>query len=118
VVSPDETAAVVESCKWHTVAASRWRKEEHINVLELRALCTALRWVLSFRSAIGKRVLVLSDSQVVVGAVMKGRSSSPQLLRRLRALSALVLAGGVRLSVRWVRSELNPADEPSRRFCW
>lgn len=114
VVSPDETTAVVESCKWHTIASSRWRKGEHINVLELRALCTAVRWVMSFRSAVGKRVLVLSDSQVVIGAVTKGRSSSPQLLRRLRTVSALVLAGGIRLSVRWVPSEFNPADGPSR----
>jgi hypothetical protein len=69
---------------------------------------------MSFRSAVGKRVLVLSDSQVVIGAVTKGRSSSPQLLRRLRTVSALVLAGGIRLSVRWVPSEFNPADGPSR----
>lgn len=115
VVLPDEAAAVAQSCDWHTIVSSRWRKEEHINVLELRALSTAVRWVMSFRSAVGKRVLVLSDSQVVVGAVTKGRSSSPQLLRRLRTLSALLLAGGVRLSLCWVPSELNPADEPSRR---
>jgi hypothetical protein len=116
VVSPEEAAAVAESCNWHTIASSRWREEEHIKVLELRALSTAVRWVMSFRSAVGKRVLVLSDSHVVVGAVTKGRSSSPQLLRRLRALTALLLAGGIRLSLRWVPSELNPADEPSRRF--
>jgi hypothetical protein len=66
-------------------------------VLELRALSTAVPWVMSFRSDVSKRVLVLSDSQVVVGAVTKGRSSSTQLLRRLRALTALLLAGGKRL---------------------
>ena len=116
VVSPDEASVVAQSCHWHTIASSRWRKEEHINVLELRAICTAVRWVMSFRRSIGSRVLLLSDSQVVVGAVTKGRSSSPQLLRRLRTLCALVLAGGLRLSLCWVPSELNPADEPSRLF--
>jgi hypothetical protein len=45
----------------------------------------------------------------------KGRSSSPLLLRRLRAISAWLLASGLRLLLYWTPSEDNPADEPSRR---
>nr|MDZ8103123.1 hypothetical protein [Nostoc sp. DedSLP01] len=116
VVTGADSAALAASSAWRTIVSSRWRRAEHINVLELRALTTAVRWVLSFREAINCRVLVLCDSQVVVGAVTKGRSSSQPLLRRLRYLAAMVLASGLRLALRWVASADNPADGPSRNF--
>lgn len=116
VVTGADSAALVASSAWRTIVSSRWRRPEHINVLELRALTTAVRWVLSFRQALNCRLLVLCDSQVVVGAVTKGRSSSQLLLRRLRYLAAMALASGLRLTVRWVASADNPADGPSRNF--
>jgi ribonuclease HI len=116
VVTGADSAALVASSAWRTIVSSRWRRPEHINVLELRALTTAVRWVLSFRQAVNCRLLVLCDSQVVVGAVTKGRSSSQLLLRRLRYLAAMALASGLRLTVRWVASADNPADGPSRNF--
>ena len=116
VVSGADAAALVARSEWRTIVSSRWRRPEHINVLELRALTTAMRWVLSFRHAVSCRLLVLCDSQVVVGAVTKGRSSSQLLLRRLRYLAAMVLASGLRLTLRWVASADNPADGPSRNF--
>lgn len=102
--------------QWTHIVASPWRFREHINVLELRALCTGVRWILSSPQSVGGRLLCLCDSQVVVGAVAKGRSSSQPLLRRLRFLSSLVLSSGLQLSIHWVRTESNPADEPSRLF--
>ena len=101
--------------EWRTVVSSSWDRPEHINVLEVRALTTAVRWALSHPTSVGRRAMVLSDSQVAVGAVRKGRSSSRSLLVRLRALSALLLAGGVQLDAVWIPSESNPADGPSRR---
>lgn len=108
----DIQALVVDNV-WSTIVSSRWKRQEHINVLELRSLCTAVRWLLSRRDS-GRRVMILSDSQVVIGAVSKGRSSSQHLLRRLRHLSALLLASGLQLRLRYVRSADNPADGPSR----
>ena len=116
VVTGADSAALVSASQWRTIVSSRWRRPEHINVLELLALTTAVRWVLSFREALNCRVLVLCDSTVVVGAVTKGRSSSQLLLRRLRYLAAMVLASGLRLTLRWVASADNPADGPSRNF--
>lgn len=110
----DATRLVTSGVAWSTIVSSRWKQPEHINVLELRALCTAVRWMLSRRRT-GHKMFVLSDSQVVVGAVNKGRSSSQLLLRRLRHLSSLVLASGFRISLHWIRSADNPADGPSRR---
>ena len=116
VTTAEDAVSVAEDCRWSTIVSAQWQGREHINIYELRALSTAVRWVCSFPSAIGRRVLVLNDSQVVVGAVTKGRSSSQPLLRRLRTLSAWVLASGIRLSVRWIPTSVNPADGPSRGF--
>lgn len=103
------------STRWGIIAASRWRdNNEHINSLELRAAATAVRWSLSYPSSLGRKLFLFSDSQVAIGSLSKGRSSSPLLLRRLRAISASLLASGLRLLLYWIPSELNPADEPSR----
>jgi hypothetical protein len=99
---------------WRTIVSSPWRIPEHINVLELRSVMVALRWALSFPSSVRHRLLVLSDSSVAVGALSKGRSSSPTLLRRLRTVAAMVLASGLALSVAWLPTAANPADGPSR----
>lgn len=100
--------------RWSTIVSSRWRfPGEHINSLELRSLLLAVRWVLSHK-VVDCRVLMFSDSRVVVDAVRKGRSSSFALLRVMRSLSALLLVSGLRLELSWIPSELNPADGPSR----
>lgn len=114
VTSAEAAVEVAEQNDWYTIVSSRWRAPEHINVLELRALTTAVRWVCSHPSAMGHRILILSDSQVVIGAVSKGRSSSPALLRRLRHLTTWVLAAGLRLKLLWIPTASNPADGPSR----
>lgn len=107
---------LVTTARWMTIVAAPWYHEEHINRLELRAVSTAIRWVLSFPSSLQCRLLLLSDSQVAVGALSKGRSSSYGLLRCLRPISARVLASGLQLYVRYIPTSLNPADGPSRRW--
>ena len=102
--------------RWATIVASPWLFPEHINVLELRALTTGLRWMSSFPSAVGCRLVLWCDSLVCVFAVRKGRSSSRDLLARLRVVAAYALALGVQLYCNWIPTELNPADEPSRRY--
>jgi hypothetical protein len=110
------TFVSVSEADWRKVFAGRWRRsEEHINSLEMRALIMAVRWVLSHRDSVGSRLSVLCDSMVVIGAVRKGRSSSQPLLRRLRALSSLVLSSGLSIDIEYVPSEFNPADECSRQ---
>jgi len=114
----DSVAQDIETLRWRTVISAPWRRSagECINQLEMRALDAGVRWVLSNPDAIGRRIVVWVDSTAVLGSVRKGRSSMPHLLRRLRGVAALVLAGGLVLDTGWVPSELNPADAASRRF--
>ena len=60
--------------------------------------------------------MVFSDSMAAILALTKGRSSQPGMLRVTRQWCALVLAFNLDPRLRWVPSERNPADAPSRRF--
>jgi hypothetical protein len=65
--------APVKSCPWHYT--------EHINVPEARAYGLALRWRARNAQWHGQRFVHLLDSQVVLGAQAKGRSSSVRQFR-------------------------------------
>jgi hypothetical protein len=112
---PEATEQQLSGLNFRDIISKRWREEEHINVLELRALSMAVRWAVSFPSAFGSRVVILSDSAVASAAVRKGRSSAYSLLRQLRGLSAMVLACNLALLPRWIPSRFNPADAASRQ---
>ena len=103
--------------KWKTLVAAPWKYgEEHINQLEIISIATGVRRLLSTPYSIRRRVLFLSDSQVAVAILSKGRTSSYKLLRRVRSISALLLASGIQLFLRWIPSLKNPADGPSRLY--
>lgn len=107
----------IQSTEWTTIVSSPWQRLAHINELELEAVILALRAVLSTARASphrAYRVHLITDSSVVYHSLLKGRSSSPALLRLLRRCSALALGGGLSLVLVWVPSALNPADSPSR----
>ena len=64
----------------------------------------------------GKRFLVLGDNLGVVFVISEGRCTNVPLLHLQRKLAACCLASGSAGAVRWICSELNPADEDSRRL--
>ena len=99
---------------WHLVFRSEWGRQEHQNVLELRCLVNLGRHLARSAECSGRRFLVLTDSLVGLGALAKGRSSSPALLRLLRRWAAIRLACGISLALRWVPTARNLADGPSR----
>jgi hypothetical protein len=99
---------------FEVVVCAKVESPEHINVEEARALLVYVRWVLRSRSRTGRRLVVLLDSMVALGAVSKGRSSSWPLNRVLRQIAALCFAGDLRLHLVFVPTEHNPADHPSR----
>ena len=66
------------------------------------------------KTAIGKRILIIGDSQVVVGALSKGRSSRTSLNHVVRRSAGIRIAMGLRVSIRYIRTHRNHADAPSR----
>ena len=100
--------------QWRHVISHRIKPKLHINVLELAAIDTAMKWRLRCRARCG-RVLHLTDSQVCLSAIAKGRTSSSRLRGTLRRIGARLVGGGIVLTLGYTTSETNPADEPSRQ---
>ena len=101
--------------KWKVVSGWKWtRKGDHINVLELRAILTALRWRIGHKHHVGVRLVHLTDSLVCLHALTRGRSSSRKLRRTLCRINALLLAGSSQALWAYVHTDQNPADRPSR----
>ena len=108
------------AAEWHPVERwvlawrGEWAYQEHINIQELRVLVGVSRHLARSRRNWDQRHLVLTDSQVVLACAWKGRSRSYPLLRQLRRICSITLACGIRLCVRWVPTQFNNADRPSR----
>ena len=100
--------------RWQLAWKGRWRYEEHINIQELRVVSGISRHLARSRRNWDQRHLVLTDSQVSLACCWKGRSRSFPLLRQMRRIAAATLALGIRLCLRWVPTQHNNADLPSR----
>ncbi len=99
--------------KWRTALVRKWKWKEHNNLGEARSAI----WATERAARAGgrsHRCVVYSDSQVVIGAWAKGRSSSFLLNRLCRVQAALCLLYGMRVYMRYVASGENLADGPSR----
>eukprot|EP00959_Pyramimonas_sp_CCMP1952_P027109 569435-Pyramimonas_sp.AAC.1 len=101
---------------WRTVSAAHWRQRESMPMLEARSVLWALKHQLRRLHNHGRRLLFIVDAMSVALMMSKGRSSVKGMNRVRRQRGANCLASGVSASVRWVTSEDNPADEPSRLF--
>ena len=106
----------VESRRWcwrHVISKKVKERGLHINHLELQAVLLTFDGRLRSKSR-AKRFLHLVISQVSLAVLAKGRTSSRRLLPVTRKIAARVLVGGLGPFYWFVRSALNPADEPSR----
>jgi hypothetical protein len=104
----------LDDVKWTTLGAPATRS--HIGLGEADAANWSLEARLHRPTECGCRVLHGEDSASTVGAFNKGRSSSYRLNRRCRRRAAIVLAGGLEDFHGWLSTDVNPADEPSRRW--
>jgi hypothetical protein len=100
---------------WRIAVRGGWRFPlQHISDGEGQAALQALVWLGSRKWARDKRHFLFQDSSAALTGMLKGRSSSPPMLRSLRKSAAVMLACGMWVSPSWVPSADNPADGPSR----
>ena len=88
------------------------RQGKHINVQELHAFIIEEKH--AARECKQKRILSGIDSQVTLGSLIKGRSSSPALNSLLRSNLCHPLGSGIFHSYMYFLSEENRADGPTR----
>ena len=100
--------------RWSGGFSTRWRQKAHINVLEMEAILLGIKYQIAKFKVVDMRIFQLSDSYVSMSVVSKGRSSSQQLNRVMRAISAHLLAHGLALVMGHVESTENPTDAASR----
>jgi len=103
-----------DSQAWHLGIAVVWRHEAHNGALEASAALLGLRRALRACRSWNKRILLLTDSLSTLGALQKGRSSSPAFLLVCRRVCVLSVLTGSQLVLRYVPTWLNCADGPTR----
>ena len=108
-----EACDVVSAYTWTTIASYPWKFSSHINLLEMNALLTGIRWASTYPSSFHTRIHALTDSSSVLYSTQKGRSSS-KLSSSLQRLAAHIFAFNIILKTYWIPSRYNPADAPSR----
>ena len=102
--------------RWRTVAGWTWKSHtDHINVLELRAILSTVKWRLEQRGQMHKRWIHLTDSLACLHSLCRGRTSSRKLRRTLTRINCLLLATRSQPLWGYVHTHQNPADRPSRR---
>ena len=101
---------------WSPKQWGRWLFSEAIGILEARAVLKSIKRLSLTRFGHDIRHLHLCDNLGVVLSVERSRSKNFKLLRVLRELSAHCLARNIFLGIRWIPSELNISDEPSRIY--
>lgn len=92
----------------------KWRSEEHITLKEGRALVLCLRRLVRSSRHRNKRHVVLVDNLGLALCISKGRAKDFKMLRVAQQVSALCFVGSLTLKLRWIPSEYNVSDGPSR----
>ena len=101
--------------KWTLfISGHRWLRPDSMPVYEARATLLAIRHALRSVGSFGKKYIVLTDSMTAAVAFDKGRAHSFKLRRVLQQTAALCLGSGTFFRCRWIPSEWNAADGPSR----
>jgi len=113
-MSEEEYHTWISKQEWTTAIRYRWKETSKIHLLEGEALILGIRWILRNTKNMGTRIMLFVDNTALLGALQKGRSSKPRFNRICQRTAALTLAGNVQPIYRYVRSEFNPADGPSR----
>ena len=99
---------------WRVVAARRFFRKEDIMILESRALLRSLQLLITRYGLMNRRLVLLVDNMSVCLCFDRMRSRSFPVLVQIRKFAAWCLALNLKITVRWVPSEVNISDAPSR----
>ena len=112
---PEVPLEVIEASGWMHVASGRWQyRDENIIVLESRALTRGVEILASTQQLYQKRCVVLVDNMAVALSFDRRRSRIFLVLTCIRKIASLCFALGLAVTVRWIPSETNVSDWPSR----
>lgn len=112
---PEIPHSILKPSDWKTAKIGRWQDtSEHITLKEGRCLLLCLRRLSRSSSHRNKKHLVLVDNLGLALAITKGRAHNYRLLRVCQQIGALSLVSNIGLKIRWIPSEVNPSDGPSR----
>ena len=88
-------------------------REEHINVLALRAVINGVLWRLRSAANIHSKGVQAMNSMVIMGALAKGRSKSRRLAPFIMKFNSLVVAASFTPLLEHCWTDLSPTDDPS-----
>ena len=104
----------VVSREWATVGRHKWKGPGTLPVYEARSSLYAIKHILRSAHNFGKKHVILSDSMTAVCSLARGRAQTFQLRHVCAQVAALSLCTNTSFHPRWIPSEWNPADNPSR----
>ena len=107
---------IATSSEWDFQFASRMKMPEAITVLEGRATVQSIRHKCRSMRHFNKRHVHLGDNLGMVLAFDRGRAKAIPLLLCCRRAAAFSIATATQFHHRWIPSEWNAADGPSRQF--
>lgn len=99
---------------WTPRVWGKWDFSENIVVLEGRALVKSLKRIALTVFGSNIRQVLLVDNLSVALSFDRCRSRDFKLLKQIRKFCSYLLARNISASIRWVPSELNNSDIPSR----
>ena len=99
---------------WCPVVSGRWTRAVKILRGEGRAAVIGVKHCLRASANHGTRLVLLCDNLSLVLGLTKGRGRKNEINQSCREICGLCLLANIKLHVRWIPSELNPADPPSR----
>ena len=118
----ESAAEAARGVPWRIIMAGRFRghagslAEPLGTTIAIKELLTAVMVLERARAqpAGPRRLLYLTDNQVALGILRRGRTSAPELAVLARQAAAAQLAAGIFLESRWINSDDCAADAPSR----
>lgn len=111
---PEVPLQLLAESRWHPLWFAPFVHAEPIHLKEARAALAAIKRRTRDATRHGGTEVLFGDNVAVILAFPKGRATLHPLNRILQRACAELLASGIRCHHRWVASELNVADGPSR----